>query len=218
MDMNNNTNLDRKRILDRGKDEFIGICKGIIFDGVVCYPEAVNLLKWLDNNPLVANGWIAKDLYQQLPIMLEGNHLSADDEAKLLSMLLKITGSPNVMLEGDNPSTLLPLCDPPPAVQFVGRLFVLTGTFKLGSRKLVSGLIESMGGKVLPDMRRDVHYLVIGDIGSASWMHSTHGRKIERAVELRDSGAGLAIISEAHLIKMLSCHEPDHSKVTGSIV
>lgn len=49
----------------------------------------------------------------------------------------------------------------------------------------------------------DTHYLVIGDIGSAAWMHSTHGRKIEAAVELLERGTGIAIISEAHFMKSL---------------
>ncbi|MEE7625423.1 hypothetical protein V3O24_04555 [Methylobacter sp. Wu8] len=88
MSKNNNTHIDQKRLIDRGIDELIGICKGILFDGVTCYPEAVNLMTWLNNNPLVA---------QQLPSPLSGNKLSADDEDQFLSLLPKITGSADVM-------------------------------------------------------------------------------------------------------------------------
>jgi NAD-dependent DNA ligase len=197
----NNTHIDQKRLIDRGIDELIGICKGILFDGVTCYPEAVNLMTWLNNNPLVAQQWPAKDLYQQLPKLLAGNNLSDDDEAQFLSLLLKITGSPDVMMNGDNPSSLLPLCSPAPEVVFDGRVFVVTGNFKMGPRKTVVQAIEERGGEVvLKNVRMDTHYLVIGDIGSAAWMHSTHGRKIESAVDLRERGTGIAIISEAHFM------------------
>jgi hypothetical protein len=42
------------------------------------------------------------------------------------------------------------------------------------------------------------HYLVIGVFASRDWMYTNYGRKIERAVELRQCGSGIAIISEEH--------------------
>ncbi len=41
-------------------------------------------------------------------------------------------------------------------------------------------------------------YLVIGVFASHDWYNTNYGRKIERAVELRNSGSGVAIISEEH--------------------
>jgi NAD-dependent DNA ligase len=205
MEDHNNHFLSKRRLIDRGIDELIGICKGILFDGVVCYPEAVNLLIWLENNSVVANQWPAKELYQQLPLLLKDNHLSEDDEAEFLSLLVKVTGSPEAMMEGESGSSQLPLCDPVPEVVFKDRVFVVTGNFKMGPRKDVVKAIEDLGGEVvLKNVRKDTNYLVIGDIGSAAWTHSTHGRKIEAAVELREQGKGIAIISEAHFMDSLN--------------
>ena len=39
-------------------------------------------------------------------------------------------------------------------------------------------------------------FLIVGTFGSEEWLHSTHGTKIIRAVELKKEGAPLAIISE----------------------
>ncbi|MFZ2406597.1 MAG: BRCT domain-containing protein, partial [Methylobacter sp.] len=95
---------------------------------------------------------------------------------------------------------------PAPEIIFNGRAFVITGNFKLGNRRAVIQAIEELGGEVfLKNVRMDTNYLVIGDIGSAAWMHSTQGRKIEAAVELRDRGTGIAIISEAHFMDYLNC-------------
>jgi hypothetical protein len=41
-------------------------------------------------------------------------------------------------------------------------------------------------------------YLVIGSIGSTDWVHSTHGRKIEKAVRLRTEGRPIHIIAEEY--------------------
>jgi hypothetical protein len=46
-------------------------------------------------------------------------------------------------------------------------------------------------------------YLVIGDIGNENWAHSTHGRKIEKAIAYNFSGCRIAIVSEEHWLAHL---------------
>jgi hypothetical protein len=46
--------------------------------------------------------------------------------------------------------------------------------------------------------------LVIGEIGSQDWLHSTHGRKIEKAIEYNDTGAKIAIVPEKHWYECVS--------------
>ncbi len=208
MEDSNNNFYDKERLLDRGMDEFIGICKGLIFDGIVTYDEAKNLLIWLESNKPVAEKWPASNLYKKLIIMLATDALSTDDEGELLSDLIDLTGNPKVMISGNNPSSQLPLCKPAPEVYFENAVFVITGNLEMGTRKFITKVIESLGGEVsLKTVRMDTNFLVIGDIGSKAWMHSTHGRKIERAIELRDTKrTGLNIISETHFMESVVKH------------
>lgn len=205
LDLNDAVNFDQKRLIDRGMDEFIGICKGIIFDGTVCQAEAENLLLWLKANPMLAQQFPAKDVFLTLRDMLADGEFDYNEEGVFLDLLMRVTGLPRGLDQASNASTQLPLCDPPPAIEFAGKVFVLTGNFGMGPRKLVVEAIQQRGGEVvLKDLRLDTHYLVIGDIGSKAWMHSTHGRKIERAVEYRDQRkTGLAIVSEKHFMACL---------------
>lgn len=205
MELNNVTAFDQKRLIDRGMDEFIGICKGIIFDGSVCQAEAENLLLWLKANPLVAQQFPAKQVFSTLQDMLADAVFDYDEEGIFLDLLMRVTGLPRGLDDGNNASTQLPLCNPAPPIEFTGKVFVLTGNFGLRPRQLVVDAIQQRGGEVsLSSLRIDTHYLVIGDIGSNAWMHSTHGRKIEKAVDLRDQRkTGLAIISEAHFMSYL---------------
>jgi hypothetical protein len=39
---------------------------------------------------------------------------------------------------------------------------------------------------------------VIGEIGSRDWIHSTHGRKIEKAMDYNGRGCRIAIVGEQH--------------------
>lgn len=59
------------------------------------------------------------------------------------------------------------------------------------------------GGYTLKDVTKKLHYLVIGNIGSEVWKHSTFGNKIAKAVEYRDKGREIVIISEAHWINFI---------------
>ena len=47
-------------------------------------------------------------------------------------------------------------------------------------------------------LTRAADYLAIGIYATDSWAHSSFGRKIEKAVEYREKGAGIAIASEEH--------------------
>lgn len=196
--------INQSRLSERQTDELIGICKGILFDGMVSYDEANNLYLWFQSNPKAMQTWPGKQLFYTLCPMLKNDNLSTDDEERLLILLSNIIGLPSVVNSGTNASSQLPLTQPPPAVFFDRRVFVITGNLKMGARRTVIQAIKEQGGEVvLKNIRMDTDYLVIGDIGSKSWMHSTHGRKIERAVELREQGHGIAIISEQHFMDSL---------------
>ena len=54
-------------------------------------------------------------------------------------------------------------------------------------------------------------YLLVGTVGSEEWLHSTHGTKIIRAVELKREGRPLAIVSERPWTATLAATSPQPS-------
>lgn len=198
------SNLNRVRIKDRSIDELIGICKGILFDGAVSTGEAEHLLTWLQANPIVANDWFGRELYNRLVEYLADGVIDGDEEAHLIDMLNDITGRSEINVSGINAATTLPLCkNPPDQIIIDGHHFSLTGNFAQGKRKDIEKLITDNGGQVKKNPNRKCHYLVIGEVGSSAWMHSSFGRKIEEAVAIRDDGHSIFIISEAHFFKSI---------------
>lgn len=77
-----------------------------------------------------------------------------------------------------------------------GKHFVLTGDFNYGSRDEVRTYIEGFGAVYDSGVRKSTNYLIIGAKGSQAWKTGTYGTKIKKAMDLKEQGQDIAIISE----------------------
>ena len=191
------------RVQDRLIDELIGICRGVIADGEVDEREAIFIGQWIENHRDIADRWPVNILYARLTEMLKDGILNREEQGELLTTLREITGEKSMYVE-PNRSTSLPLDKPAPDVVFEGKNFCLTGRFVFGSNLDCEETITELGGYVAPSLGKDTDYLVIGELGSPDWVHTSFGRSIERAVELREQGQPIAIISEEHWVNSMS--------------
>jgi hypothetical protein len=187
----------RRRIANRNMDELIGMCRMVLADGAVDDSECRFLLQWIESNYQAVQQWPGNVLYERIAKAMVDGKIDPDEESELLDVLHKISGGAP---QADAPrvSGAIPFDDPAPSITFPSQSFVLTGQFVYGSRKLVSAAIEERGGIISSGCSKKTRYLVIGTFGSEEWLHSTHGTKIIKAVELKESGAGPAIVSERH--------------------
>lgn len=195
------SSITHDRRLERTTDELIGICRGILADGAVSHPEAVFLSGWIERNSHFADMYPFNHLLEHLHHAVVHGVLDSHDESDLLETLSKfIGGEAHGQLESQSASlsTALPLDDPEPTPIEFASIFAVTGTFKFGPRGIVVSKIHEHGGTVATAISKKIRYLIVGEIGSRDWIHSSYGRKIEHACELRAQGAPLSIISEGH--------------------
>jgi NAD-dependent DNA ligase len=129
--------------------------------------------------------------------MLEDGVLDKDESDELFLLLHQLAGDPSEFGELAKPSSL-PLCRPAPEVYFPARTFLFTGTCAFGTRKQCHEATEALGGVCAKGVTKTLSYLVIGTYVTDSWAHETFGRKIEKAMEYRESGQPLSIITEEH--------------------
>jgi NAD-dependent DNA ligase len=185
-------------VVDRQIDELLGIVKGVVSDGKVNQDEAVFLLRWLENNRQASHLWPAKVIYPRLYRALEDDYLDGSEEQEILELLNRVVGGTRLIDNEASLSTSLPFTQPAPEIVFAHEYFCFTGKFFSGTRKWCQRETEARGGSITKGVVRELDYLVIGEIGSRDWKHSTHGRKIEKAVRKNEGGAHINIVGEQH--------------------
>ncbi|BFG81411.1 hypothetical protein PTKU46_94450 [Paraburkholderia terrae] len=186
-------------IIDRKIDELIGIMKGILADGNVSESEAEYLLRWIQANRDVTDVWPACVLYTRIAKALSDGVLDSNEEKELLELLMSSVGRNTAPEFGETSnSTQLPVTVPAPEIQFAGRTFCFTGRFFSGTRDWCHEQVATRGGVPADSVTKKLNYLVIGDIGSRDWLHSTFGTKIQKAATYAAGGTPLIIVAEEH--------------------
>lgn len=181
-------------------DQLSGICTGILADGIVTVAEAQFFAEWLKKFSPYEPVWPFTDILARVERIFADRKCDAEEQVELKSVMEALCGHVQESKPDETRSTALPLDTPlPEVIEFPEREFVVTGKFAFGTRRKVFETIQSHGG-VCGDSAptRSTRYLVIGVFASRDWYNTNYGRKIERAVELRDSGSGISIISEEH--------------------
>jgi NAD-dependent DNA ligase len=188
------------RIEKRSIDELIGICEGIIADKTIVIDEAKYLLDWIKIAKENIEDPVFRVLASRLTNMLADGILHEEEQSELLEFLKNFVG--NTTGTGYKAPSSIPFDDPSPDVIIEESIFVFTGLMTFAPRADCIKIVEELGGTTSNNVTKNTNYLVVGNIASEYWKHSTHGLKIIKAMEYRDDrGYRLAIISEDHWLK-----------------
>lgn len=191
------------RIDRRSADALIGITAGLTADGKINQLEAEFLKTWIETHLIHLEDPVVNILYQRLANMLSDGVLDADESIELLEILHQFAGIPLGAPQRASGVSSLPLNDPAPELNWLDRVFLFTGVMAYGPRKDCELLVIERGGVIGNSVSKKVHFLVVGSVGNEQWLHSSYGTKIKKAVELRNSGIPIAIISETHWQQVL---------------
>jgi len=181
-------------------DQLSGICCGILADGVVTDGEAKFFADWVRSHAQYEPVWPFTDILARVERVMADGRIDDDEREELKAVMETICGHVSQAAPTQDLSTRLPLDEPAPeTILFDGKVFSITGRFAVGTRAKVIEALARKGaqGSDSPPSR-GTDYLVIGVFASRDWIYSSYGRKIERAVELRNEGGRIAIISEEH--------------------
>lgn len=193
--------LGGDRISSRQIDELIGIARGMAADGALNQAEVEFLQKWLAANLGISDQPLIRTLYERVSAILSDGIADAEECAELLDTLNRFSNR-DFELGEVLKSTSLPLCSPPPELDFVGRTYCFTGTFSYGKRRDCERAVTERGASI-GGLSLRTNYLVIGVYATESWKHSSMGNKILKACEWRDEGVPIAIVSEEHWTRHL---------------
>ncbi len=189
-------------IKSRNVDELLGICKGLIADGVVVELEAIALDEWCRANPAIASEWPATVLADRLRAVFADGMVTDEERSELRDLLERIVGGPPEAALAKNLAIRLPIDDPPPHVLIPKSAFCFTGKFLYGTRARCMEAVAVRGGIPVKTVWR-ADYLVVGTVATQAWIHGAYGRKIEEAVDRRANGDVIRIIPEEHWVQFL---------------
>jgi len=189
------------RITSRQIDELVGLARGIAADEKINQAEVEFLQKWLAANMAISDQPLIRKLYDRVNDVLADGIANEDECRDLLDTLNRFSNR-DFELGEVLKSSSLPLCDPAPILAFTGYRYCFTGTFNFGGRKDCELAIEVRGGAA-GSLTQKTNVLVIGMYATESWKHSSFGNKILKAVDMREEGAPISIVSEDHWVKYL---------------
>lgn len=180
-----------------------GILHGILADNKINLLELKKLDEWLTDNDYLTGIYPYDELCSLLVSILKDGHLD-DNEMALLKVFFSdyvdLKASSNLdeqeIKELKRTIKLPGICAVCPEIIIPGNLFCFTGQSSSGSRKDISSLIESMGGRYKDTVTRDTSYLIVGNEGNPCWAFSCYGRKVEKAMNMRKTGNKIMIIHE----------------------
>ncbi|MDX7085230.1 BRCT domain-containing protein [Serratia marcescens] len=180
-----------------------GLCKGLISDRELTEHEIRYLDWWLTQNGALKNNYPGRELYALVKEILSDGVITAEESTSLHKALVDFTGCDLDSGVVDGLATRLPV-DSEFLPQVEGKVFCLTGVFMAGKRSIVEDRVKSAGGIIISNITKNLDFLVIGTLSSRDWKFSSHGRKIEKAINYRDEeGAKLKIIAEENLFEFL---------------
>ncbi len=174
--------------------ELVGLCRGVVCDRRLNDREIAELANWLEYNQTINETWPIIDLRRRIEDILADGIVDESERELLVRFLDAFVG--DAPSTDGAASTTLPI-ERVERIEFADREFCFTGVFAYGNRDRCEQAVVTRGGRVNDDVRKKtLDYLVIGVLASPDWISTSYGRKIQRAVEYRDRGAKLAIVSE----------------------
>ncbi|MBB3048934.1 hypothetical protein FHR99_003208 [Litorivivens lipolytica] len=190
--------------IDAFTNQLIGFCKGIAADDYISDKEVHELRKMLHTAVGDDFQWPASELAARLDIILADGVITDDERAELLTVVKGVTGArftDTGLAEG---FAVTAFCDPMPELPIDGLTVCFTGKCLTASRQKLHEDAQSRGAIVKRSVSSKLQVLVTGELASRDWVYTSHGRKIEQAIQLKRDGHSLALVSEQSWVDWLS--------------
>jgi len=191
------------RLLKRSCESLLGISAGIMADGELNDQEIKYLDNWLSDNLALVSTWPGEVIYSRIRAILADSKITEDEREHLKQTLSDLIGG--TLLEPgatSGASTSLPV-DDIESIDIKNNIFCFTGNFLYGTRNACELAIVERGGTAIPRIRKDLNYLVIGTMASRDWANTSHGRKIEKAMEFKKNNCPIYIVEEKQWVEGL---------------
>lgn len=196
------------RTIDNGRSESVsslntlgGIIQGILSDSHLNDNEIHSLRAWLAQSKL--NVWPASAIKIRIEEILKDEIITENERNGLIDLLTQC-GATKFAETGTTEVTTISLgtCDIE-ELTFNENTFCFTGTFFTGNRNSCEKIVIDRGGKVSSSISKKVNFLILGTFPTRDWINTSHGLKIQKAIDIQSQGGNLKLITEQTWSKFL---------------
>jgi NAD-dependent DNA ligase len=192
-----------QRLLKRSCETLLGLCSGLLADGQLVDEEIRFLDTWLADNSDISSTWQGEVIFARIRDILSDDVITEEERDYLKTTLSDLLGG---TLEETGATsgvaTRLPV-DDIETIVITNNVFCFTGNFLYGTRKACERVIIERGGETSSSIKTSLDYLVIGTLVSRDWAHTSHGRKIEKAIDYKNKGRPIQIVSEEQWVQFI---------------
>lgn len=183
-------------------NEFFGILKGICSDKKLDLREINRIEGWIDQNADLAGRFPVEPVYDRIQAAKSDGKIDQFETDDLHSLLVDLTGGGDQRsdIHGSVASFFSDAID---GFEHKNQKLCFTGKFLFGTRKQCEEKAQILGATTTSNISKQVDVIVIGTITSRDWMFDTYGRKIETAINLRNSHGFPKILSEEQWISTI---------------
>ncbi len=174
----------------KGLQNLKRIIESIMVDNKIESNEINELNEWLDSNTQLIGNYPFDKIYSIVKKVLEDGAISNSEYNELMHAFNDFINPINEEKINDN-------------LNFQDKIFCLTGTFNSGSKDSIEEKIVNKGGICGKGVTSKTNYLIVGGSGSDAWKFGNYGGKVQKAMELKEKGKDIEIISEEDFLKQL---------------
>ncbi len=180
-------------------NEFIGFISGISVDDEVNIEEFNMLIEMMKSMDDISDKFPLNVVKKNIEVILEDGIVDPEELEQLCDLLKAISGTDftnDGVAVGGSTSLFDDELD-----SIENKNVCLTGKFLTGTRKKVIEELIKLGACVSANVTKETDILLIGIFSSRDWIHTSAGRKIEKAVKLREQGKDISISSEVRVFQ-----------------
>lgn len=179
-------------------NSLLGIVSGLVSDGDLNDKEILFLRTWCSENSHISNKYPANIIFRRVHEVLLDGVITPEERVHLLSELQILSGNDFFQTGSALPEQIQNIFDDDPMVIIPKNEFVFTGRFMFGTRPACEAAVVQRGGSAKDYITEKTNYVVIGTRTSPDWIAENFGRKIQKAVEMSNSGNyEICIVREA---------------------
>lgn len=185
------TELDHQQI-----NQLLGILEGISADEYLNDREILYLRDWINDHPNIRHAWPASELTRHIDQILADGRIDAEERDWLLETVKLICGNDFMETGLAGGATIAAYFDSAPEINPQNASVCFTGNFLCGPRSFLLRSAENIGSIPKTNVSKKVDYLIVGSIIAPDWMFTSHGRKVQHALELKQEGHPIIIAPE----------------------